>query len=120
MSTAGQTRRLIAIDTSLGPDQLMLLRYSGSESLSAPFSFELELLSEQEISFEDIVGKPATISVALADGERFINGSDQPFRTDRRTVDLLPLLRTACSLVLAINTASRLPHLPEQVDPRNH
>jgi type VI secretion system secreted protein VgrG len=74
MSTAGQTRRLIAIDTSLGPDKLMLLRYSGSESISAPFSFELELLSEHEISFEDIVGKPATISIALADGERFING----------------------------------------------
>jgi type VI secretion system secreted protein VgrG len=66
--------RLIAIDTPLGADQLLLLRYSGSESISAPFSFELELLSQQAISFDDIVGKPVTITVALGDGERFING----------------------------------------------
>src|SRR5580704_8495623 len=66
--------RLIAIDTPLGPDQLLLLRYSGSESISAPFSFELELLSQQAVSFEDIVGKPVTITVALGGGDRFING----------------------------------------------
>jgi type VI secretion system secreted protein VgrG len=34
----------------------------------------LELLSQQAISFEDIVGKPVTITVALGGGERFING----------------------------------------------
>jgi type VI secretion system secreted protein VgrG len=52
----------------------MLLRYSGSERLSAPFSFELELLSTQAINFEDIVGKPVTITVALGNGDRYING----------------------------------------------
>ena len=74
MATAGQMGRLISIDTPLGPDQLLLLRYSGSESISAPFSFELELLSQQAVSFEDIVGKPVTITVALGGGDRFING----------------------------------------------
>ena len=71
MATAG---RLISIDTPLGPDQLLLLKYSGSESISSPFSFELELLSQQVVSFEDIVGKPVTITVALGGGERYING----------------------------------------------
>jgi type VI secretion system secreted protein VgrG len=74
VATAGQMGRLISIDTPLGPDQLLLLRYSGSESISAPFSFELELLSQQAVSFEDIVGKPVTITVALGGGDRFING----------------------------------------------
>lgn len=74
MATAGQMGRLIAIDTPLGPDQLLLLRYSGSESISAPFSFELELLSQQAVSFEDVVGKPVTITVSLGGGDRFING----------------------------------------------
>jgi len=74
VATAGQMGRLIAIDTPLGPDQLLLLRYSGSESISAPFSFELELLSQQAVSFEDVVGKPVTITVSLGGGDRFING----------------------------------------------
>jgi type VI secretion system secreted protein VgrG len=74
VATAGQMGRLISIDTPLGPDQLLLLRYRGSESISAPFSFELELLSQQAVSFEDIVGKPVTITVALGGGDRFING----------------------------------------------
>ena len=71
MATAG---RLISVDTPLGADRLLLLRYSGSESISSPFSFELELLSQQAVSFEDIVGKPVTITVALGGGERYING----------------------------------------------
>jgi type VI secretion system secreted protein VgrG len=74
VATAGQMGRLISIETPLGPDQLLLLRYRGSESISAPFSFELELLSQQAVSFEDIVGKPVTITVALGGGDRFING----------------------------------------------
>jgi len=74
VATAGQMGRLIAIDTPLGPDQLLLLRYRGSESISAPFSFELELLSQQAVSFEDVVGKPVTITVSLGGGDRFING----------------------------------------------
>jgi type VI secretion system secreted protein VgrG len=52
----------------------MLLRYSGWERLSAPFSFELDLLSQKAISFDDIVGKPVTITVALGNGDRYING----------------------------------------------
>ena len=74
MSTAGQAGRLISIDTTLGEDKLLLLHYSGTERISAPFCFELDLLSEQAISFDDIVGKPVTINVALTSGERHING----------------------------------------------
>jgi type VI secretion system secreted protein VgrG len=80
VTTDEQGRRLIAIDTPLGPDQLMLLRLTGSESISAPFSFELQLASQNAIRFEDIVGKPVTVSVALIQGERFINGVVSRFR----------------------------------------
>jgi type VI secretion system secreted protein VgrG len=74
VATAAQIGRLISIDTPLGSDRLMLLRYSGSERISAPFSFELELLSHEAIGFVDMVGKPVTISISVGDHDRFING----------------------------------------------
>jgi len=71
-----QDDRLIAIDTPLGKDVLLLSGFSGAEGLSCLFSFELNLLSENhKIFFEDIIGKSVTISVALADGDkRAFNG----------------------------------------------
>jgi type VI secretion system secreted protein VgrG len=71
-----QENRVIAVDTPLGRDVLLLLGFKGHEEISTPFQFELEMVSENHnISFESIVGKNATISVVLADGgERFFNG----------------------------------------------
>lgn len=71
-----QENRLIAIDTPLGKDVLLLTGFNGEEGLSHLFNFELDLLSENHtISFQDIIGKNVTISVVLADsGKRFFNG----------------------------------------------
>ncbi|MEW6381909.1 MAG: type VI secretion system tip protein TssI/VgrG [bacterium] len=71
-----QDDRLIAIDTPLGKDVLLLSGFRGAEGLSCLFGFELDLLSENhKITFEDIIGKPATISIALADGDkRYFHG----------------------------------------------
>ncbi|MFB3813532.1 MAG: type VI secretion system tip protein TssI/VgrG [Terriglobales bacterium] len=75
MATEAQTGRLISVDTPLGQDKLILLRYTGYESLSTPFCFELEMFANQAIAFDQMVGQPATITVALGDGsQRFING----------------------------------------------
>ena len=41
-----QDNRLIAIDTPLGMDVLLLAGFKGIEDISGLFSFELELLSE--------------------------------------------------------------------------
>ena len=71
-----QDNRLIAINTPLGKDVLLLASFSGQEGISRMFKFELELVSEQEsISFQDIVGKNVTVQVELADESlRYFNG----------------------------------------------
>ncbi|MCJ7540859.1 MAG: type VI secretion system tip protein VgrG, partial [Desulfobacterales bacterium] len=71
-----QENRLIAIETPLGKDVLLLSGFSGTEGISEPFSFELDFLSENHsIPFENIIGKNVTLSVVLADGDkRFFNG----------------------------------------------
>ncbi len=71
-----QENRLMAIDTPLGRDVLLLTGFRGTEAVSSPFSFELSLISENHnIGFESIIGKNVTVSVALADGQqRVFNG----------------------------------------------
>ncbi len=71
-----QKNRLVAIDTPLGKDALLLSAIQGNEGISTPFSFELDLLSaNNSIKFKDIIGKNVTVSVVLADGKkRYFNG----------------------------------------------
>ena len=58
MPTYTQDNRLIAIDTPLGKDALLLSGFHGMEGLSTPFRLELDLLSENHsIPFKDIIGK---------------------------------------------------------------
>jgi len=72
-----QEERLLAVQTPLGQDVLLLQAYSGEEGMSRLFRFQLDLLSENSsISFNNIVGQRATISVRLTDGVsfRYVNG----------------------------------------------
>jgi type VI secretion system secreted protein VgrG len=71
-----QDNRLIAIDTPLGTDVLLLQGFTGHEGISQLFSFDLDLLSENSsIAFNEIVGQKVTLTVTLADGgSRYING----------------------------------------------
>ncbi|MGH9694671.1 MAG: type VI secretion system Vgr family protein, partial [Bryobacteraceae bacterium] len=64
-----QTKRHIAISTPLGENVLLLRGFHGSEAISQPFHFKLDLLSENEsVSFKDVVGKDATLRIFDADG----------------------------------------------------
>jgi type VI secretion system secreted protein VgrG len=71
-----QENRLIAIDTPLGKNTLLLQGFSGHEGISRLFSFHLDLLSlKDSISFTDIVGQNVTIEIRLADNSlRYLNG----------------------------------------------
>jgi type VI secretion system secreted protein VgrG len=71
-----QANRRIAINTSLGEDVLLLTSFSGTEGISRPFHFEVDMVSEQEdLAFDSVVGQNATVRITLADGtERFFNG----------------------------------------------
>lgn len=87
-----QTKRHIALSTPLGKDVLLLRGFHGSEAISQLFHFELDLLSENDsISFQDVVGKEATVRVIDADGaERpwhgFISSLSQAGQNRRFTV----------------------------------
>jgi type VI secretion system secreted protein VgrG len=71
-----QEKRLIAIETPLGPDVLLLVELSGTEAVSRLFNYRLTLFSEDHrIAFADIIGQNVTLSIELNSGEkRFING----------------------------------------------
>jgi type VI secretion system secreted protein VgrG len=76
MATFTQERRRIALKTPLGKDALLLTAFEGQEELSRLFSYQLEMLAEKsDYKAADLVGKPVTFSVDLADGSpRFFNG----------------------------------------------
>ena len=71
-----QDNRFITIATPLGTNVLVVRGFQGTESLSRPFAFELDLVSEDSnIRFEDIIGKKVTVSLTLFDGgKRYFNG----------------------------------------------
>ncbi len=77
MGNYTQAGRPISITTPLGTDALLLESFSGVESISAPFRFRMDLLSESAtpIAFDGLLGESVTISVVLPDGStRSING----------------------------------------------
>ena len=71
-----QEQRLLALDTPLGPDRLLIKRLVGEEGISRLFHFTLDLLSpERGIPFEEIMGQPVTVQIAQeGDTPRYLNG----------------------------------------------
>src|ERR1051326_577159 len=76
MPEYSQEGRIIAVQTPLGDNVLLLQKLTGIEAISRLFTFHLDLLSENPaISFNDIVGRHATITIHLASGKnRYVNG----------------------------------------------
>jgi type VI secretion system secreted protein VgrG len=59
-----QLNRPMRITTPLGADALLVESFTGSESLSRPFQYELVLRSEDhDISYKNLIGQSVTISV---------------------------------------------------------
>jgi type VI secretion system secreted protein VgrG len=86
-----QVNRRIAISTPLGKDVLLLRGFTGSEAISQPFQFDLDLLSENDsIKFQDIVGQNVTLRLFDTEGKErhwngFITRFSQGARSDRLT-----------------------------------
>jgi type VI secretion system secreted protein VgrG len=76
MALYSQAQRLIAIETPLGEDVLLLQSFTGHESLSQLFHFQLELLSEDpSLAAAHMLGQRVTVLIDLADGrKRYMNG----------------------------------------------
>jgi len=71
-----QEGKFVSIKTPLGEDTLLLTTFSGEESISRPFRFQLEMLStDHAIKAKDIIGKKVDVSILLSDGStRVFNG----------------------------------------------
>jgi type VI secretion system secreted protein VgrG len=70
-----QANRSLQVTTPLGPDDLLLEKLNGSEAVSEPFRFRLDMLAEKPVEFDKLIGQPVTVSVTPATGSsRVING----------------------------------------------
>src|SRR5580700_2474674 len=71
-----QKDRIIAIDTPLGKDVLLLVGFAAHEGISHLFRISAELISENaSIDFSKVIGKKVCIYLTLADGRQsYFNG----------------------------------------------
>lgn len=76
MAELTQENSPFRLETELGPDALLLRGFTGSEALSRPFQFELDLLSQRAaIDPDDILRTKVLVRMELATGEeRFLHG----------------------------------------------
>ncbi len=81
-----QDGRLLAIDTPLGPNVLVLQELTGTEGLSQLFAFTLDLLAETpSIPLENIMGQRVTIRIARpGGGARGLSGFVSRFALGRQ------------------------------------
>jgi len=76
-----QGERVLTVSTPLGPNVFTLAGFSGREEISRLFSFQLDLLLENEshAPLDQLVGQPSTVALALpGGGSRFFSGDREP------------------------------------------
>ena len=85
-----QANRPMRVETALGADTLLLAALSGTEAVSAPFAFRLELLSEDPaIVPDDVLRTPVVLTLRLPDeSERTVHGLVRRFAQRGRTEEL--------------------------------
>ena len=72
-----QQNRPMEVTTPLGPDKLLLMGFSGREVISRLFSFQLDLLAENEtnVAFDKLLGQKITVRLDLVEDEkRYFSG----------------------------------------------
>ncbi len=95
MSSYTQAKRSLSLTTPLGADVLLLNAFTGRESLSRLYSFQLEMASEKDVIDPNaIVGMPVGWSVAHIDQEpRYFHGIVNRFVAGGRSLQNLRLYR---------------------------
>jgi len=86
--TLKQNERLIQVKTTLEEDELVVERLSGTEELSRPYEFKLELLSTNlSVDMKDLLRKPATVTLQLAEEsqKRYFHGFFAGIRQKEQT-----------------------------------
>ncbi|HXW72967.1 MAG TPA: type VI secretion system tip protein TssI/VgrG [Methylocella sp.] len=76
LSHLSQEGRIASLETPLGKDVLVALRFDGNEAVSELFEFRIEALSEQKgIDFDKAIGNNCSLTFRTYDGpERIFNG----------------------------------------------
>jgi type VI secretion system secreted protein VgrG len=77
MPTYTQDKRPMAVNTPLGKDKLLLVGFAGQESISRLFSFQIDMIAEnqEEIAFDKLLGQKISVRVTLPRGEsRYFSG----------------------------------------------
>src|SRR5262249_33938383 len=68
-NTWTQDRRLLAIETSLGKDKLLLTSLVGDEALSELFSYDVDMLStDHNIAAESLIGDKVKLLISSDEG----------------------------------------------------
>jgi len=83
--TSIQENRMLRIITAPWNERFFLRGFEGTEGLSTLFSFELDLVSENNnIAFDEIIGQNLTIAITRENGElRYFNGIVARFGLER-------------------------------------
>lgn len=76
MAAVTQASTYLTFSSPLGADKLLVRSMRGVERISEPFSFDLEMFSEDAaLAFDSIVGKNACVTVTMPDDtKRYVNG----------------------------------------------
>ena len=72
-----QQNRAMGVTTPLGEDKLLLVGFTGQESISRLFNFHLDLIAENktEVTFDNLLGQKITIRLDLSGRDkRYFNG----------------------------------------------
>jgi type VI secretion system secreted protein VgrG len=79
MAEYRQSGRFLTLETPLGPDQLIVKRFKGHETISQLFDFQLECVAENatNVDFSQMIGQKVTFGVVGAEDRttpRYFNG----------------------------------------------
>ncbi len=89
MAKFSQANRPMRVDTALPEDELLLEGFSGSEAVSSPFAYTLDLLSENpSVPAAKVLRTPVCVTIKTAKGERFVHGVVRSFTQLGRSEDL--------------------------------
>src|SRR5262245_23743415 len=91
--TYTQTGRPLRATTALGPDKLLITRFSGTEGLSQLYRFTLDLRAPvtEPVEFAAVLGKPAVVEFDLLEGDttRYFHGIISRFSQGARDAEFL-------------------------------
>ncbi len=89
MAKYSQANRPILVETALPMDELLLEGISGTEAVSTPFGYTLDLLSENpSVAAAKVLRTPICVTIKGVGGERLIHGMVRSFTQLGRSEEL--------------------------------